>query len=194
MPSNRGYQSSGSKSRERLIEATFDLLGEEGYHAISARRIAEKAGLKPQLVHYYFRSMEDLVIAVFERSAASYFRMHDEALSSPHPLRALWALNSSLPEGKRMTEYVALGKVYPRLRETMRENGERFRALQIAAIENIYAQRRISRPIIGPAGLAMLMSALARTFVIEGEVGMSMAHAEAQALIERLLNRLDPLD
>jgi AcrR family transcriptional regulator len=178
----------------RLIEAAYELLGEEGYHAISARRIAQKAELKPQLVHYYFRSMEDLVVAVFQRSSARYFALHDEALSSRHPLRALWALNSNLPEGKRMTEYVALGKVYPALAGEMRTAGENFRRMQIEAMERLYAERGFDRTLIGPQGLVMLMSAVARNFVIEGEVGMTLAHGEVQALIARLLDHFDPLD
>lgn len=178
----------------RLIEAAYELLGEEGYHAISARRIAQKAELKPQLVHYYFRSMEELVVAVFQRSSAKYFALHDEALSSRHPLRALWALNSNLPEGKRMTEYVALGKVYPALRAEMRTTGESFRRMQIEAMERLYAERGFDRTLIGPQGLVMLMSAVARNFVIEGEVGVTLAHAEVEALITRLLDHFDPLD
>lgn len=178
----------------RLIDAAYDLLGNEGYHAITARRVAQKAGLKPQLVHYYFRSMEELVVAVFQRSAAKYFTLHDEALSSPHPMRALWALNSHLPEGKQMTEYVALGKVYPALRAEMRATGESFRRMQIEAMERLYAERGFDRTLIGPEGLVMLMSAIARNFVIEGEVGVSLAHGEVRALITRLLDHFDPLD
>jgi AcrR family transcriptional regulator len=177
----------------KLIEAAYDLLGDEGYHAISVRRIAQKAGLKPQLVHYYFRSMEDLVVAVFQRSSAAYFALHDEALSSRHPLRALWALNSNLPEGRRMSEYIALGKVYPGLRAEMRATGENFRRMQIEAVECIYAERGFDRTLIGPEGLVLLMSAVARNFVIEGEVGVTLAHEEVHALIRRLLDTADPL-
>jgi AcrR family transcriptional regulator len=194
MASTLGTQARGSRSRLKLIEAAYDLLGEEGYHAFSARRVAQKAGLKPQLVHYYFRSMEELVVAVFQRSSAKYFRMHTEALASRHPLRALWALNSNLPEGKRMTEYVALGKVYPALRDEMRETGENFRQQQIEAMERIYAERGFDDMLIGPRGLVLLMSAVARNFVIEGEVGVMLGHDEVQCLIAKFLDHFDPLD
>ena len=42
---------------------------EEGYAAVTSRRVADAAGLKPQLVHYYFRTMEDLFLEVFRRRA-----------------------------------------------------------------------------------------------------------------------------
>jgi hypothetical protein len=130
---------------------------------------------------------------VFNRSSAAYFALHDEALSSRQPLRALWALNSNLPEGKRMTEYIALGKIYPALRAEMRAKGESFRRMQIEAMERIYAERAFENPIVGPRGLVLLMSAVARNFVIEGEVGVSLGHDEVTALIARLLDRLEPL-
>jgi AcrR family transcriptional regulator len=194
MASIPGSHARGTRSRQRLIEAAYDLLGDEGYHTISARRVAQKAGLKPQLVHYYFRSMEELVVAVFERSAERYFRLHDEALSSRHPLRALWALNRNLPEGKRMTEYVALGKIYPALRERMRATGECFRQMQIEATERAYQARGHDPTVIGPRGLVLLMSAIARNFVIEGEIGVTLAHAEVHDFIAQLLDRFDPID
>lgn len=194
MVANRGYNSLSSKSRLRLIDAASDLLAEEGYPAFSARRIADKAGLKPQLVHYYFRSMEELVVAVYSRSTANYFRLHDQALSSPHPLRALWDLNRNMPEAKRMTEYIALSKIYPELRAAMRRTGENYRRLQIEAIEQSFAARGITNPPVDAETLAMLMSAVARNFVIEGEVGMSLGHQGLRAFIENFLDSFDPIE
>jgi AcrR family transcriptional regulator len=194
MASTPGSHARGSRSRLRLIEAAYDLLGEEGYNAFSARRVAQRAGLKPQLVHYYFRSMEELVVAVFQRSSAKYFQRHDEALSSRYPVRALWELNCNLPEGKRMTEYITLAKVYPALREEMRASGERFRAMQIEALERFYAERGLDNAVVGPRGLVLLMSAVARNFVIESDVGVTLAHEEVRALIERLLAQFEPLE
>jgi AcrR family transcriptional regulator len=194
MVANRGYNSLSSKSRLRLIDAASDLLAEEGYPAFSARRIADKAGLKPQLVHYYFRSMEELVVAVYARSTANYFRLHDQALSSPHPLRALWDLNRNMPEARRMTEYIALSKIYPELRAEMRRTGENYRRLQIEAIEQSFAERGITEPPVDAETLAMLMSAVARNFVIEGEVGVSLGHQGLRAFIENFLDSFDPIE
>ncbi|MEW9854957.1 TetR/AcrR family transcriptional regulator [Novosphingobium sp. M1R2S20] len=191
MVANRGYQSTGAKTRHRLIEAAADLLAEEGYPAITARRIAGHAGLKPQLVHYYFRSMEELVVTVFQRSTAIYFHLHDEALSSAYPLRALWNLNASQPEARRVLEFVALGKQYPLLREEMRKAGERFRALQVEAIEKVYSERQINSPEISAQTLALLLSAIARSMVIEGQVGMTAAHDETRSAILGYLSRIE---
>lgn len=195
MPSNRGFESRDAKSRLRLIEAAHDLLAEEGYQSFSARRIAERAELKPQLVHYYFRSMEEMVVAVFQRATANYFRLHDEALSSRYPLREVWKLNRNMPEAKRMTEFIALSKRFEALRVIMRETGENFRRLQIESIERIYAGCDIDpRYGITTHGLAMLMSAVARNFVIEGEVSMTLGHADLEAFVGKLLDHFEPME
>jgi AcrR family transcriptional regulator len=191
MVANRGYESTGAKTRHRLIEAASELLADEGYVAFTARRIAARAELKPQLVHYYFRSMEELVVTVFQRTSAIYFRLHDEALSSPRPLRSLWELNSNMPEARNVLEFVALGKQYPSLREEMRKSGESFRALQIEAIERVYADRGNTDPQITAPALATMMSAIARTMVLENQVGMDMAHDATRAMMVSYLATLE---
>lgn len=192
MVANKGYDSRDAQSRMRLIDAASDLLATEGHPSFSARRIGEHADLKPQLVHYYFRSMEELVVAVFHRAAARYFQLHDQALSSPNPIRELWRLNSNLPVARLMIEFVALGKRYPLLRGEMKKSGQNFRELQIEAISRIYHERGIDDPMLTPAALAMLLSAVARGFVIEDNVGVSIAHGELRAYIDHLLDGLDP--
>ncbi|MFC0205620.1 TetR/AcrR family transcriptional regulator [Novosphingobium soli] len=192
MVGNRGYTSTSAATRLKLIEAASALLDEEGYPAFTVRRIAARAEVKPQLVHYYFRSMEELVVTVFQRSSASYFRLHDEALSGPRPLHALWALNCNLPEARRVMEYMALAKIYPALREAMQASGESFRQLQIEAIERVCAARDLADPPMPAPALATLISALARTMIIEGNVAMTVGHAQVRAFVEATLAIYEP--
>ncbi len=56
-------------TREALIEATAQIMLDEGYAAATSRRVAGKAGVKPALVHYYFPSMDDLFVAVLRDKA-----------------------------------------------------------------------------------------------------------------------------
>src|SRR6476659_6415293 len=55
-------------TREALIEATAQIMVDEGYAAATSRRVAAKAGVKAALVHYYFPSMDDLFVAVQRRT------------------------------------------------------------------------------------------------------------------------------
>ena len=74
MASPRRIGAPDAKNRIVLLDAAEQLLIEEGYAAVTSRRVADRAGLKPQLVHYYFRTMEDLFLAVFHRRAERVWR------------------------------------------------------------------------------------------------------------------------
>lgn len=195
MAANRGYDSTDAKSRLRLIEAAANLLDEEGYHAISARNVAERAGLKSQLVHYYFRSMDDLLVAVFREEDRKYRALHDRALAQKHPLRALWDLNtnSRSDTGKAMG-FMALGTNREGLRTEMQRAGEGYRRQQIAAVEKVFAERAIDLSPITPSAVAMMLSACARTFVMENALNISLAHDDLRKMMEHLLDRIEPLD
>src|SRR5258705_13804887 len=92
MASARRIGAPDAKNRVVLLDAAEQLLLEEGYAAVTSRRVADAAGLKPQLVHYYFRTMEDLFLAVFQRRAEEGHGELTTALASPPPLGALWGI------------------------------------------------------------------------------------------------------
>ena len=53
-----------SENRERILQAAFTVLSREGYENTSIKEIAEEAGVAQGLVHYYFKSKQQLVLAV----------------------------------------------------------------------------------------------------------------------------------
>src|SRR5260370_25377230 len=121
-------------SRLLLVDAAEKILIDEGAHAVSARQVAERAGLKPQLVHYYFQTMDDLLIAVFRRAQEEYLRRHEEALAARQPLNALWKLNNEPDGTRRMMEFIVLAGRRDAVRAMIIKSASQFRKLQIAAI------------------------------------------------------------
>src|SRR3954468_759014 len=59
--------SARAAAEEALFDAAERLLVERGYAGITTRKLAERAGVNHGLVHYYFGSMEDLLLRVVER-------------------------------------------------------------------------------------------------------------------------------
>jgi AcrR family transcriptional regulator len=184
-----GLQS--APSRALLVAAADNILIEEGAHAISARRVAERAGLKPQLVHYYFRTMDDLLIAVFRGAQEGYLSRHDGALATRHPLNALWQLNNDQRGTRRMMEFIVMAGRREAVREVIMESAAQFRKLQIKAISRVLKERGIDRRTFPPAGVALLMATLARGVVMEQTLGISLGHTQLRSMVRRLLTQLE---
>ncbi|HEY2213623.1 MAG TPA: TetR/AcrR family transcriptional regulator [Acidimicrobiales bacterium] len=56
-----------SERREQLIDAAFDLLGAYGWQGTTVRGICQAARLNPRYFYESFDTLEDLLIAVFDR-------------------------------------------------------------------------------------------------------------------------------
>ena len=52
----------GHETRQRLLDAAAQLIVEDGWGAVTTRRVADRAGLRPGLVHYHFSTVTDLLI------------------------------------------------------------------------------------------------------------------------------------
>ena len=55
-------------TRERILEATVELMAEIGIDRVRTRAIAERAGVNPALVHYHFGSIAALVMEAAEHA------------------------------------------------------------------------------------------------------------------------------
>lgn len=51
-------------THERILQAAFTVLSRQGYENTSIKDIAEEAGVAQGLVHYHFKSKQQLVLAV----------------------------------------------------------------------------------------------------------------------------------
>ncbi len=51
-------------NRAKILQAAFTVLSRQGYENTSIKEIAEEAGVAQGLVHYYFKSKQQLVVAV----------------------------------------------------------------------------------------------------------------------------------
>ena len=74
IPNRRGpgrpVGSSGPARRAALLDAAQEIMAEKGLPRVTVREVAERAGVKPALVNYYFGSKNDLLRAVADRISA----------------------------------------------------------------------------------------------------------------------------
>jgi AcrR family transcriptional regulator len=72
-----------SKTGTALLHAAEQLMLEEGYAAVSSRRVAARAGTNAALVYCYFDTMDDLFLAVLRRQAQLISRAARSRASGP---------------------------------------------------------------------------------------------------------------
>ena len=190
-PSPRRIGAESSKTRARLLDAAELLLLEEGYAAVTSRRIAAKAGLKPQLVHYYFRTMDDLFVEVFRRRAEENVSRVERAVGADGSLRALWQLNAD-PRGAAFTiEFVALANHRKAIRAEIARYAERFRAAQLDAVTKALEAGGITGEQLPPVVALVIMTGLSQVLALEDALGVKTGHDITLSFIEQAITRLE---
>jgi AcrR family transcriptional regulator len=192
MTSARRIGAPDAKNRVLLLDAAEQLMLEEGYAAVTSRRLANKAGLKPQLVHYYFRTMEELFLEVFRRRAEEALEVHAQLLRSPQPLWALWRFGTDPAFTRISMEFMALANHRKDMRAEIAYYAERFREEQRQAVTAALQRYDVDRlDDMPPVVWTVLMTSLSRFLVLEQAVGISGGHAETLELVESYLRRLE---
>ena len=68
MVEQRRPRAATAEKRRRLLDATEEIMLEDGYAAVSSRSVAARVGINAPLVHYYFPTLDDLFMALAEES------------------------------------------------------------------------------------------------------------------------------
>jgi AcrR family transcriptional regulator len=177
---------------EALLDAAERLLVTDGYAKISTRRVAQEARVNPGLVHYYFGSMEELLMQVLERFTAGLIERQRSMYSADGPFiekwRAAWRYHEQdLAAGypKLWFELQAMAWNEPRLRERLVAVNEEWRAVLAEAL----AGARDEIPTDGPpmGAVVALVMWLAQGAQLERLLGIDQGHGELLEWIDKWL-------
>ena len=72
VPERDGGYSKGHETREMILRAALSILIDEGYRAMSMRRVAAACGMKFGNLTYHYRTREDLVRELLDGMISSY--------------------------------------------------------------------------------------------------------------------------
>lgn len=192
MASTRRIGKESSKTRALLLDAAEALMLDEGYAAVSSRRVAAAADLKPALVHYYFPTMDDLFVALFRRGAERSMERYTRAAESDRPLRAIWQLSRDQRGALLLTEFSALSRHRTVVRTEIAAYARRFRQLQLRVVRRVLDDHGIDGSVITAEAVVVLMTGVSTIVAIERELGVSTGHKQALALMDDLLDRYEP--
>ena len=189
MPSRR-MGPADSATSNALLDAAERVMRNDGYGAASSRRIAEEAGVKQQLVYYYFRTMDELLLACFRRrTERALARLHENA-ASDHPVRAIWDTLSNASDGKLSFEFMALANHHEGIRAEVARFVSESRQVEAAAIARLQA-RSGKLAALTPKAAAFLMSSVSLMMMREQATGIDEGHGEMKVLVEKMLAEFD---
>jgi len=182
---------SGSATWNAVLDGAENLLREEGYAAMTSRRIAERTGIKQQLVYYYFETMDDLFTEMFRRMATREMERLKTALDSDRPVHEIWEVCTHTADSRLVSEFMALAHRSPGVRKQVIVYIEESRRLQIAAVSRAMKKMGSDAPDIPAAALAMFATSAALMLNREAELPITLGHAETIASIRKFLQRID---
>ncbi len=84
------FDARGKDTRERIVVAVWDVLADKGHAGLKVRLVGRMAGVSHAMIHYYFSSKDDLVLAVAEYARGYWIHpLEDRVFGPGTPLEKL---------------------------------------------------------------------------------------------------------
>jgi AcrR family transcriptional regulator len=144
-----------------LLDAAERLLVDVGYSGITTRRVAEEASVNHGLVHYYFGSIENLLVRTLERFTERLIERQRAMYAADVPFLEKWrtAMRYLMAEDVRYEkvwlELQALGWNKPDVRERVARVNEEWRAVLTEAFAEPRERYGIEIPLDALVSLVM---------------------------------------
>jgi AcrR family transcriptional regulator len=191
----------GTSIREANVGAFLDaaerLLVSRGAAGISTRQLAREAGQNHGLVHYYFGSVDELLVQALERFTDRIVDRQRAMYAMDVPFiekwrRAIAYIEEDLAAGypKVLAELEALAWNRPELRERLRRVNDRWRSVLRDALSDAIAEYGLDDRFSAEA-LAALVMQFNKGLLNERLLGFDRGHAELLEAIDAWLVSLE---
>jgi AcrR family transcriptional regulator len=178
-------------TRMAILDAAEKLMVEQGYAAVTSRRVAAGAGVNSALVYYYYETMDGLFVALFRRGADRSFERLEDVLSSPQPLWRFWDFIHDRSISARTMEFIALANHRPVIQREIAEYSRKFRARELELLSAVLRGYDLDVERWPTASMVLALSGISRFLLIEEAFGVDVGHAEMIDVIERELYVLE---
>lgn len=191
-PKERRLGPETSAMRFAMLEAAEQLISEEGYAAVTSRRVAEKAGVRQQLVYYYFLTMDDLLLATFRHTTDKLLSSLHTVLASDEPLHGLLKLMSHPTRSNIYMEYMALGNHNDAVRAEIVKYTEHVRRMLSRTLSSRLKPWPANSSISSPMLAVYLVHSIPQILHFDKALGMSVGHREVRAYLRKIVDELEP--
>jgi AcrR family transcriptional regulator len=185
--------SARQNAEQAFLDAAERLLVDVGYSAITTRRLAGEAGANQGLVHYYFGSMENLLVRVLERFTERLIVRQRAMYAADLPFIDKWReamryLDEDFSSGyqKVWYELQAMAWSKPELQERIAHVTEEWREVLAEAFEQARREHGIEMPI---DALITLVATFNQGIILERLSGIDSGHRALLDWIDDWLER-----
>jgi AcrR family transcriptional regulator len=174
-----------------LLDAAERLLVDVGYAGITTRRLAEEAGVNHGLVHYYFGSIENLLVRALERFTERLIERQRELYAADVPFIDKWRtamrylLDEDVTYEKIWLELQALAWNHPELRDQLAKVNTEWRAVLTDAFAQALREHDVDMPVDALVSLVMTFNI---GIMVERLGGIETGHRELLDWIDRRLD------
>jgi AcrR family transcriptional regulator len=181
----------GHETEQALLDAAERLLVEVGAAGITTRRVADEAGVNHGLVHYYFGSVEQLLVRVLERFTERLIERQSRMYAADEPFVEKWrtAMHYLVSEDatyeKIWLELQALAWNNAGLRDRLAQVNAEWRAVLTDAFEEPHRELGIEMPLEALVSLVMTFNI---GIIVERLGGIETGHAALLDWIDRWLS------
>lgn len=174
------------------MDAVEAVMRAYGYGALTARKVAEEAGLKHQLVYYYFPTLDDLLTATFERHVQRYMARIEEAFRADRPLHSFWHVHSDPVDAVLNMEFLAMANHNEAIRDLTVSFGEQIRRYGLERLGFPLVTPDSGKSAINPFAVTMALTSIGSILGLETAIGITGGHGETLRLIEWCIDQLEP--
>ncbi len=179
-----------STTEEAFLDAAERLLVDVGHAGITTRRVAEEAGANHGLVHYYFGSMENLLVRVLERFTDRLIARQRRMYAAEGPFLDKWRqamryLDEDREYQKIWYELQALAWNRPELRERVAYAREAWYEVLTEALDQARREHGVDVPL---DVLVTLVTTLNEGLILERLSGANGRHEALLAWIDDWLD------
>ncbi len=171
-----------------LLDAAERLLIETGYAGLTTRGVAAEAGVNHGLVHYYFGSMEELLLQVLERFTARLVERQTAMYEADAPFLEKWRtamrwLEEDVDSGypKVWGELQALAWHHPEMQERLVQVDGIWRSLLRTHFARAFDEYGIDFPVEATVSLVMAFN---KGVQMEQLSGVTEGHRELLGWID----------
>jgi AcrR family transcriptional regulator len=169
-----------AQTEEAFLDAAERLLVGVGYAGITTRRLAEEAKANHGLVHYYFGSMENLLVRVLERFTERMIERQRAMYATEIPFIERWRtamlyLVADREYQKVWLELQALAWNRPELQARIAHVNDEWRAVLTEAFAQPRERYGIEMPL---EALVSLVITFNEGIILERLSGIERGHAE----------------